>query len=169
MEHSRYLKFLAAVQPVLERLAGEWFPPNKKTPDGQSYYACTYCTLNFSAHDKHDEDCYAEMAKGVLAEFKAIEEDPRYLFSPVTGEPRTLEEIKQFHTWNKGRAVLRDFYGKDLTSLIPMDYTAPENHNVICTCRIFSDGEEFQRSHAPECIIQLLAKALVELFTVASN
>ena len=43
MEESRCNKLLETVTPLLERLAGEWIPPGKVSPEGY-HYACTFGT-----------------------------------------------------------------------------------------------------------------------------
>jgi hypothetical protein len=167
MEHARYTKFMKAVYPLIVRLAGEWFPPDKKTPDGKYYYACGYCDMGCGGHEKHDDDCWSDMARRVLAEFERIEADTKYDTSWVTGETRTLEESREMRDWNKARVVLRTMYG-NLMHVVPMDYNAPENRNVVCTCNLFHHKREEPRRHAEDCLHQVLAEAIIGLLTVSS-
>lgn len=164
MEKVRYNRFLKAVLPVLQRLNEEWFPADKRTPDGESFYACTYCDME-CGHERHDDDCFSDLAKRVLQELERIDADPKFDSSPYTNVARTPEDAADLREWFKVRFIIKKFYGTAMLSLIPMDYSLPENRNVLCTCRLFG-GRELKRRHKDDCVIQAFAKALAALLTV---
>jgi hypothetical protein len=158
---SRETKFLAAVLPLLIRLDGDWFPPDKKTDDG-GYFACTYCDMGCGGHKSHDPDCLAQLAKDTLAAFIRIEHDNKFE-KDIMNLPRPENDVFALRESSKVRYLVTSFYGIILNRLIPLDYRDPDNENVGCSCNLFSP-ELRLKNHEHDCVMVGLANAISELF-----
>lgn len=158
MNDNKREAFLRDMSEVLGELNDKWFPPDKKTPDGNHYYACSHCDLNCSMHDKHDDTCLYQMAKNTLEKWKEIENDTKWDLD-WKGKPRDPEEIVSFRKHYKYYAVFSHFI-KNVSAFVPLDYTDPGNQNVVCQCSMFN--AKFDR-HAKNCIEVRVAKILRNL------
>ncbi len=151
------LEFTASIKPILEELAAKWFPPDKKTPDGKHYYACSYCDLNESRHDKHDDDCYYQNAKNTLEAWEAIEKDAKW--DTYDGKPRDPKDTQGFKDYWKYNAIFQHFVKKAYW-FVPMDYSDPENKQVICRCHM---GNRSMNKHHKSCIEVRVSKLMCRL------
>lgn len=157
------LEFMESMKPIILELADGWFPPDKKTPDGKYHYACTYCDQNCSRHDKHDDTCLYQMAKNTVERWADIDKETKWDYSPIgKKEKRTAEEVESFRSSYRYWAIF-DHFVKNASHFVPLDYSDPNNTNIICSCcSIFEDG--MMDKHADDCPYVRVADALHKLF-----
>lgn len=153
-------EFLKAVTPIIKKLNKGWFPPDKKTPDGQHYYACTWCDLNCGQHNKHDDDCLYQLAKNTLEKWDEIE-NSNVWDKDYKGKKRLPRDISSFKKHAKYRVLFKVFVAFP-SYFIALDYKDPKNKRVVCTCSIF----EQKRKHHQDCPIVAISKALSNLYKV---
>lgn len=163
MLSQKKLIFITKIKVVLEQLNSEWFEPNKKTPDGLHYYACTYCDMECGGHNNHDHDCLAQMAKNTLEAWNRIDIDNQYDLD-YKKKLRLMKDILSLKEWAKYNAIFEHFI-IDVQDFVPLDYSEPANEGVICTCCIF-DGTGDEDQHDPKCPYVQVSQALSELFKV---
>ena len=156
----RQKKFLREVLPILQTLDSQWFPPDKTNDAGQNY-ACLYCDMNCSRHDKHDDDCLYQMAKDTLKKLEEIDQAIP-LLRDFRGNLYSKEDVDGIITKRKVEAILAMVY-KDPPRFIPLDLDDPSNRGIVCFCGLFS--EETTR-HGDDCMIEKLAKVYSNLFKV---
>ena len=157
MEMKRYATFVESTMPSIMQLASEWFHPSKQAEDGH-YYACKYCDMECGGHERHDPDCFAQLAKNTLEKVQSIDANPEFdthQYGKNAGQPR--EDSSELRNWFKARAILDDFYAMILTDLIPLNYKDPENAHDLCVCDMFGDNPG---AHKDDCVIIALVKAL---------
>lgn len=153
---NRNLRFLKEITPVLKKLDKGWFPPDKKTPDVLHHYACSYCDQNCGQNDKHDDDCFYQVAKNILEEWAKIDKDKKVEVD-YKGQPRTKKDILEIKNSHKASVAQKIIFKNLLSVLIPYDY---ESKGVICLC----DMGKFEMKHQPDCMHQKIAQIVSNLF-----
>lgn len=156
---NREEKFLNEITPIILKLDEDWFPPDQKTPDGQHYYACSWCDMGCGGHVSHDPDCYYERARMLVREWRKIEIDPKNRVNPLG--PLSPEDTQHVFNFKKVQATLDVFLKPLLNRLVPFDYD-PSNKGVVCTCSTFE--ESTMDKHSPNCVEQKIAKIVSDFF-----
>lgn len=162
----RNKKLIEEITPILKKLNKGWFPPDKKTPDGNHYYSCSYCDMECGGHKNHDPDCYYQCAKNVIDEWQKIKDSTLFDISPISKNKRSKKDINEFKEFFKVQAVVNLLFAPILKRVVPFDY-ADEDDNVVCQCRSFGDIRK--RFHSKDCVDQQLAKVLSNYYNPRSK
>ena len=166
--HPKSLAFLKEIEPVVLKLASEWFPPDKRTPDDKYFYACTYCDQNCGQHDTNDSDCLHELAKATKEIWDKIDNEVEKYKLNYAGKPRSIEDILELKENAKYRAFFKHFF-KFPTQFVAWDYSTAgkDNNNVVCTCWMFEEKPKKlnkNTKHHNDCPEMKISKAIAKLY-----
>lgn len=153
----REIKLLKEITPIIKKLNKDWFPSDKKTPEGL-FYACWYCDQNCGQHNSHDKDCFYQVAKETMDAWIEIDNNKEIEISILTKKKRSNKDIKELRDFKKVMAILELFFPNILRRITPFKY---KKDSVICECRSF-DLEI--KSHSKDCIRQNLAKIISDFY-----
>lgn len=147
---------ITSIMPILQSLASDWFEPGNKNEEDISY-GCCYCDLNCGRDDKHDYDCFYQLAKDAVEQFQKIDQDPG-LFINIFEEKRSNKEILDLCNSKKSYYLMKHFFSKALPLLGALDYSDPANKCTVCRCFLFNSKNE----HTEDCPDISLTNCLVE-------
>jgi hypothetical protein len=151
-------EFLNSMKPIIEELNNSWFPADEKSPEGM-FYACTYCDTGCGRNDKHDSDCYYQLAKNTMAAWEEIDRSDRWNTN-WKNEQNPPELVEGFRDLFKYDAIFKHFI-VNASWFVPLDYSDTER-GVVCLCSMFGyhSGDE----HHVDCVDRRVAAALRNLF-----
>lgn len=156
----RERRFIRELMPILIELRSHWFPADKIFDDG-NMRACTYCSLNCSRHDKHDDDCLYEQTKRTLESFENLEQTVPFMKN-FKGENYSQEDITNILLRKKVDKALELMFPV-ASRIIPLDLDDPANRGICCECSMAADTMD---EHHPLCPRQKLARVYSNLFKV---